>query len=142
MLNADTGIVLVLPGKAADLRQLPAMAAQQLGHLLQHHGIGGPLAAQEVQAWANAPVNYAATRSRSLLTTMNQRKYEVWTSLEHQGIPAYEIALEKWTWFYRHPTLRPNPVGNMGWYEPLQLLRKQLMPAAEVIDLGSRKRMC
>src|SRR3546814_17589777 len=44
LMNAATGPVLVLPARAAALKRLHAMAAEQLGGLLQACGLGGALA--------------------------------------------------------------------------------------------------
>src|SRR3546814_16637154 len=48
LMNAATGTVLVLPARAAALKRLHAMAAEQLGGLLQQCGIGGAPAEGEL----------------------------------------------------------------------------------------------
>src|SRR3546814_14226621 len=65
LMNAATGTVLVLPARAADLKRLHAMAAAQLGGLLQACGIGGALA-EAAPAAPRAPfrIGRAAFRER------------------------------------------------------------------------------
>ena len=61
MLKAATGVGLVLPGRAAELRNLHTHARDQLALLFAHYGIDGALADAELLAWT-APPHYAATR--------------------------------------------------------------------------------
>lgn len=44
LMNAATGTVLIVPGRAADLKRLHEMAAEQLRFLFAACGIGGALA--------------------------------------------------------------------------------------------------
>src|SRR3546814_16086770 len=55
LMNAATGTVLVLPARAAALKRLPAMAAEQLGGLLQACGLGGGRPQAELGG-ARAPI--------------------------------------------------------------------------------------
>src|SRR5690606_10019819 len=92
LMNAATGTMLVLPARAADLRELHVMAARQLGGLLDVLGIDGPLAQAELDALAQ-PFAYARNGNRSLVASMNQRKYEVWAQFAYNRRTAFEAAL-------------------------------------------------
>jgi hypothetical protein len=137
MLNSTTGVGLVLPGNAADLRQLPQMAALQLTHLFQLNGLGSPECARELNAWSS--VQFAATRDRSLLSSLNQRKFEVWVGFEHSSEPAFKAAMRLWDGFFKHPCLPKNQRSHNDWHRPLDLVRARLMPSADVIDLATRR---
>lgn len=73
LMNAATGAVLVLPGRAADLKRLHAMAAEQLRLLFAACGISGVLAEAELDGWRLPPA-FARNGNRSLVASMNQRK--------------------------------------------------------------------
>src|SRR3546814_15528257 len=91
-MNAATGTVLVLPARAADLKRLHAMAAEQLGGLLQVCGIGGALAEAELDA-LREPFAFARNGNRSLVASMNQRRHEAWTQFAYNRLTAFDVAL-------------------------------------------------
>src|SRR3546814_17504720 len=91
-MNAATGTVLVLPARAADLKRLHAMAAEQLGGLLQACGIGGALAEAELDA-LREPFAFARNGNRSLVGSMNPRKHEAWTQFAYNRLTAFDVAL-------------------------------------------------
>lgn len=92
LMNAATGTVLVLPGRAADLKRLHEMAGEQLRFMFAACGVGGARAEAELDAWRLPPV-LARNGSRSLVSSMNQRKYEAWSQFAHNGLTAFEVAL-------------------------------------------------
>ena len=91
LMNAATGLMLVLPGHAEFLQRLHECAAQQFAPLLRDSGIGGALAQAELDAWMQ-PATYARNGNRSLVSSMNQRKVEAWTQFAYNCQPAYEVA--------------------------------------------------
>jgi hypothetical protein len=82
LMNAATGLILIVPGKAADLKQMHVKAANQLDWLLQRCGIEGPLAQAEVDA-LRMPFAFARNGNRSWVASMNQRKFEAWMQFAH-----------------------------------------------------------
>src|SRR3546814_16127403 len=90
-MNAATGTVLVLPARAADLKRLHAMAAEQLGGLLQACGIGGALAEAGLDA-LREPFPFARHGNRSLVAPMNHRRHEAWPQFAYNPLPAFAVA--------------------------------------------------
>ncbi len=126
LMNAATGLVLVLPARAADLRRLHAMAAEQLAPLLAACGIDGPLAQAELDALAQ-PFAYARTRDRSWVASLNQRKYEAWAQFAYSDCNAFEVALR----MLETPFSRKD-LGR-GFHFAADLLRARLRPSAAIL---------
>lgn len=126
LMNAATGLVLVLPGHAEFLRRLHACAAQQLGPLLEACGIGGPLAQAELDALAQ-PFAYVRNGNRSLVASMNQRKYEAWVQFAYNRLPAFEVALR----MLETPFTRKD-LGR-DYQQAPDLLRARLLPSAKIL---------
>ncbi len=136
LMNAATGLVLVLPGKAADLRELHAMAALQLAGLLEECGIGGPLAQAELDA-LHAPFALARNSNRSLVASMNHRKFEVWLQFAHNGLRAYEAAVHGLETPFSRKDL-PVGAGPCGHYHfSSDLLRQRLLPSAKILPFAA-----
>lgn len=81
-MNAATGVILVLPAYAADSKMLHTMAAHQLSDLLAELGINGTRAQAELDALAQ-PFAFTHNSNRSLVASMNQRKYGIWLQFTH-----------------------------------------------------------
>lgn len=126
VMNAATGTMLVLPARAADLKELHVMAARQLAGLLEVLGIDGPLAQAELDALAQ-PFAFARNGNRSLVASMNQRKFQVWAQFAHNRLTAFEAALrELETPFSRKELGR-------DYHYAADLLRKHLLPSAKIL---------
>lgn len=126
LMNAATGLMLVLPGHAEFLRRLHECAAQQLAALLDVCAIRSPLADAEIEAWAH-PCAFARTVSRSLVSSMNQRKYEAWAQFAYAQIPAFDVACRLLdTPFTRKDLGRDYHVAT-------DLVRARLLPSAKII---------
>ena len=136
MLNAATGATLMLNGNAAGLRMLHERALLQFASICEHFDLRGPGVDAELHGF-DAGFTFAATRDRSLLASMNQRKEMAWLRFEHDGYSLAEAALREWEGFFKHPVLGRNTHHNMDWHMPLDLLRQRLMPAAQVIPFPS-----
>ena len=136
MLNAATGAALVLPGNADWLRRLHEAAFIQFGMLCEHFGIEGPAVEAELQGFRDG-FRYGATRDRSLLASMNQRKYAVWMQLEHNSRSLGDAAAVEWEGLFKHPSLGPNTRHRMDYHRPLTLLRQRLVPAADILPFPS-----
>ncbi|WP_305805371.1 hypothetical protein [Stenotrophomonas sp. YIM B06876] len=136
LLNAATGAVLVLPGNAAGLRRLHESALLQFAGICHHHGLHGQGVEAELAGF-HAGFTYAATRDRSLLASLNQRKFAFWLDLEHSDRSLPEVAAHDWEGLFKHPALGRNTRHNMDWHMPLNLLRQRLLPAAQVIPFPS-----
>ncbi|KZC17225.1 hypothetical protein RHOFW510R12_12700 [Rhodanobacter sp. FW510-R12] len=128
LMNAATGTVLVVPGRAVDLKRLYEMAAEQLRFLLAACGIGGALAEGELDAWRSPPA-FARNGNRSLVSSMNQRKYEAWSQFAHGRLTAFEVALR----MLETPFSRKD-LGR-DFHFAADLLRARLMPSAKIIPL-------
>jgi hypothetical protein len=128
LMNAATGTVLVLPGHAADLKRLHDMAAVQLAALLSARAIGSALAEAELDAW-RLPPTFARNGNRSLVSSMNQRKYEAWSQFAHNRLTAFEVALR----MLEAPFSRKD-LGR-DFHFAADLLRARLMPTAKIIPL-------
>ncbi len=138
MLNGATGSVLVLNGNAAGLRALHERALLQFASLCEHFGIRGPLVDAELLGF-HAGFVCAPTRDRSLLASLNQRKYAAWMGFEHRGESLAEAALGEWEHgLFQHPALGRDRRHNMRHHLPLDLLRQRLSPTAEPVPPATR----
>lgn len=140
MLNAATGAVLVLPGHAEGLRKLHEQALLQFAAICEHVGLRGPGVDAELHGF-DAGFAFGATRDRSLLASLNQRKFGFWMDLEHSDRSMPEAAAQDWDGLFKHPALGRNERYKMEYHRPLDLLRQRLLPAADVLPfnrIGSR----
>jgi hypothetical protein len=131
LMNAATGTVLVLPGRAADLKRLHEMAAEQLRFLFAACGIRSAPAAAELTAW-QVPPAFARNGNRSLVASMNQRKYEAWSQFAHARLNAFEVALRMLETPFSRKDL------GCDFHFAADLLRARLLPSAEIIPLPRR----
>lgn len=129
MLNAATGALLVLPGNAEGLRRLQERALLQFAMLCEHFEISGAGLDAELHGF-HAGFAYAATRDRSLLSTMNQRKFGVWMGFEHGNLSLPDAAALEWEGLFQHKSIPRDPRYKMDYHRPLDLVRQRLMPAA------------
>ncbi|MEO6264221.1 MAG: hypothetical protein ABIO58_04575 [Luteimonas sp.] len=125
-MNAATGLVLVLPGHVEFLKRLHECVAQQLVALLDACDIRGPLAQAEVDSWQQ-PATCARNSNRSLVASMNQRKYDAWAQFAYHRLPAYEVALR----MLETPFTRKD-LGRDYHYAPA-LVRARLLSSAKII---------
>ncbi|WP_458072089.1 DUF6933 domain-containing protein [Rhodanobacter sp. BL-MT-08] len=132
MLNAATGAVLVLPGDAAGLRGLHERALLQFAAISNHVGLRGTGVDAELAGF-HAGFAFGSTRDRSLLSSLNQRKFAFWMALEHSNRSLPEVAAQEWDGLFKHPALGRNERHNMEYHRPLDLLRQRLQPAAQVL---------
>lgn len=130
LLNAATGASLLLPGRAADLRNLHIHAGQQLFKLFLHFGLdpSTTLAGTELRAWDNRPV-YANTRDRSLLGSLNRYRFEAWNHFAYGDRSLPDVAARQWEGLFRHPSLAApsRPYGYDAWKRPLNLVYERLI---------------
>lgn len=126
LMNAATGVILVLPARAADLKRLHTMAAEQLAALLESCGIEGPLADAELDALQRP---FACTRNsnRSLVASLNQRKHEAWGQFAWNQLTVFEVALR----MLETPFSRKD-LGR-DFHFAADLLRRHLLPAAKIL---------
>ena len=134
MLNAATGALLVLPGDAAGLRRLHERALLQFAAICEHVGLHEAGVDAELHGF-DAGFTYAATRDRSLLASLNQRKFELWIALEHSDRSLAEVAALQWDGLFKHPALGRNTRHNMEYHRPLDLVRQRLLPSVVPIPL-------
>lgn len=133
MLNAATGAMLVLNGNATGLRVLHERALVQFASLCEHFGIHGPLVDAELHGF-DAGFSFGKTADRSLLSSLNQRKFSAWLGFEHQGHSLAEAALHDWEHgLFQHPALGRNVRHNMEYHRPLELLRARLIPEEKIL---------
>lgn len=138
MLNGVTGATLLLNGNAAGLRVLHERALLQFGSICEHVGIQGLLLDAELDGFA-AGFTFAATRDRSLLASINQRKHAAWVGFEYNGDSLVESAMQSWDGLFKHPELGRDPRYNMDHHRPLDLVRQRLMPPALILPFTSTR---
>ena len=132
LMNAATGLVLILPGMAADLKRLHLMAAEQLAALLDLCNIHGALAQAELDALAQ-PFVFARNGNRSLVASMNQRKFHAWAQFAYNGLSAFEVAVRELDYPFTRKDL---PGGSHGFHVAPDLLRKYLLPSAKILPFA------
>lgn len=138
LLNAATGAVLVLPGNAANLRVLHERALLQFATIAEHHGLRGTGVDAELHGF-DAGFAFAATRDRSLLGSLNERKFELWMTLEHGEHSLPEAAAQDWNGLFRHPALGRNTRFNMEYHRPLDLLRQRLTATTNILPFNATR---
>lgn len=133
LLNAATGAALVLPGRAADLRDLHAHAGQQLFRLFAHYGfdLNVPQVGAELRAWDTSPT-CANSRDRSLLGSLNRFKDEAWHHFAHFNRSLPEAAARQWEGLFKHPALGRNIRHGMEYHRPLDLVRVRLLASGGI----------
>lgn len=126
MMNAATGMILVLPATAADLRQLHVLASEQAAALFRACGIDTPGAQAEVVALGQ-PFAFTKNSNRSLVTSLNLRKFEAWLHLVEDGKSNFEVA--------RHLLEVPFSRKDLarGHHFARDLLRLRLQPMAKIL---------
>lgn len=128
MMNAATGMVLVLPGNAEHLKRLHLLAAEQLASLLPVCCVQGPLAEAELDAWQQ-PATFARTRDRSMVASINRRKSDAWVHFANSDCIGYEVAL----WMLDAPFTRKD-LGK-DYHRASDLVRARLLPSAKILPL-------
>lgn len=125
MLNAATGAVLALPGDAAGLRRLHEHARSLFAAICDYHGLRDDGVGAELRGF-DGGFTCARTRDRSLLGSLNERKFGLWMALEHtlQSLP--EAAARDWDGLFKHPALGRNTRHNMEYHRPIDLVRQRL----------------
>lgn len=131
LMNAATGTVLVLPARAADLRQLHVTAAQQLAGLFTVLDIGSAQAKVELDA-LQTPFTLTANGNRSWVASMNQRKYEAWVQFAYDHITAFDVARR----MLKTPFSRKDLGGDFHF--AADLLRQHLRPSARILHFTAR----
>ena len=134
LMNAATGLNLVLMGGAEHLKQLHTKAAEQFDWVLETCGIAGPLAQAELDA-LRAPFAFARNTNRSLVASMNQRKYQVWTQFAYHRLTAFEAALRELDTPFSRKDLPGG--GYMGFHHAPDLLRARLLPTAKILPFSA-----
>ncbi|MBS0194319.1 MAG: hypothetical protein JSR34_08730 [Proteobacteria bacterium] len=132
MLNAATGIELLLNGNAASLRRLHERAFLQFASLCEHFGLRGPGVDAELHGF-DAGFVFGPTRDRSLLGSINERKLGAWMGFEHNGESLVDCAAREWNGLFKHAALGRNARHGMAYHRPLDLLRERLLPSAQVL---------
>jgi len=117
MLNALTGITLILPARADQLKKINFYAAVQLATLFDHYGIQSPLAEAELLAWQQ-PIQFGKTRSPSLLTSMNRLSDDTWDDFEHHDSSYNESAAKQWLGLFK----KPSEKKATAWTQPIENL--------------------
>ncbi len=141
MINAATGAGLVLPGRAAQLRELHVSAAYQLKVLFNHYGIESHIADRELECWQSPP-QFAATRDRSLLGSLNRVKDDAWHHFAYHNRALPEAAARQWEGLFTHPSLgRGRGRFNMDYHRPLDLVRARLALDHQVSTLPGQDRL-
>jgi hypothetical protein len=126
MLNCSTGATLVLTADASGLRLLQERALLQFAFLSEHYGLRGPGVDAELHGF-HAGFTFAATRDRSLLSSINQRKSGVWNEQEQADHSLANSAAAEWLGLFKHQSLSRDERFNSDYHRPLDLLRQHLM---------------
>jgi len=97
LMNAATGVTLVLPGYAADLRKLHVLAADQLRVIFEVSRVAHNAAAmQELAAWKEAPT-FVTNRNRSMAASLTRAKLDIWAALAYSDDQLVDIAIRHLT---------------------------------------------
>ncbi len=134
MLNGATGVVLVSPANAAELRRLHERALLQFASLCEHFCLRSAGVDAELDGF-DAGFSYGPACDRSLMSSLNQRKSEIWMSLEHADSPA-QIAARLWNGMFQHPALGRDARSNSKYHRPLDLVRQRLMPSDSILPFN------
>jgi hypothetical protein len=140
LLNASTGVGLVLPGHAELLKHLHIHAGQQLFKLLLHYDFNPewPQCTAELAAW-EAPPTYANSSDRSLSGSLNRFKLEAWHSFADRNRSLPEIAASWWEGIFGHPSLPKSHRGSGHYHRPLDLVLDKLAPPGTVLIEDSHR---
>ena len=126
MLNASTGAVLMLNGHAQGLRSLQERAFLQFASLCEFFGIRGPAVDAELHGF-HAGFAFGKTRDRSLLSSINQRKFGAWMGFEWNETALIDEAVREWRdGLFQHPALGRNPRFKSPYHGTLDLIRQRL----------------
>jgi hypothetical protein len=136
LLNAATGAVLALPGDAAGLRRLSEHARSQFAALCEYHELRGNGVDAELRGF-DAGFACARTRDRSLLGSLNERKFGLWMVLEHTAQSLPEAAARDWDGLFKHPALGRNTRHDMDYHRPRDLVRERLSNDGRLRSVGS-----
>lgn len=137
LMNAATGLVLVLMARAEKLKCMHLQAADQLSWLLERCQIDGPLAQAEVDA-LQVPFTFSRNSNRSLVASMNHLKFEAWLQFAERTNNTYEVAAHL---LDRPFTRKDLPGGGyMGFHNTPDLLRARLLPSAKILPFQASAR--
>lgn len=126
MLNASTGAVLMLNGNAQGLRSLQERAFLQFASLCESFGIRGPMVDAELHGF-HAGFAFGKTRDRSLIASIDQRKFGAWMGFEWNETALIDEAVKQWRdGLFRHPALGRNSRFNSPYHDTLDLIRQRL----------------
>lgn len=130
LMNADTGVVMVLPGMAADLVRLSLHAQLHFEVLCHLFDLQGKAVEAEIRGFKGG-FYCGATRDRSLLGSLNERKFEVAASFDHGTESMFDVAAHCWEGLFLPSKHSANPPsGPLDYKKPLALARQRLMPHA------------
>ena len=104
----------------------------QFAGICEQVGLRGAGVDAELQGF-HAGFAFASTRDRSLLSSLNERKFALWLALEHGVQSLFEVAAQQWNGMFKHAALGRNTRHNTEYHRPLDLLRQHLQPAAQII---------
>jgi hypothetical protein len=129
MLNAETGVTLVLPGNVRNFRELEEIAEFQFLALCKVCGIESPLAQEEARHLKKGFM-CATTRSRSLVGSLQQRKFELLLGLEDADCTIFEMAQSFWTGLF----LPPGGAKGLHYRRPIELLSSRFAEISATND--------
>ena len=130
LLNGATGVVMVLPGLAADLVWLSSHAQLHFEVLCNQFDLRGKGVEAEIRGFKGG-FQCGATRDRSLLGSLKERKLEVTAAFDHGIKDKFEISATCWEGLFRPSLYSVNPPsGPHDYKQPLALARQRLMPGA------------
>ena len=126
LLNGATGAVLMLNGNAQGLRSLQERAFLQFASLCESFGIRGPMVDAELNGF-HAGFAFGKTRDRSLIASIDQRKFGAWMGFEWNETALIDEAVREWRdGLFQHPALGRNPRFKSPYHGTLDLIRQRL----------------
>ncbi len=129
MLNGETGVVLVLPGTVRSLRGLAEAAEAQFLELCARCGVDSPLVQEEARHLGMGFM-CAPTRSRSLVGSLQLRKYEAQLGLETKDRAISDVAQTFWNGLF----LPPGAAKGLRYRRPVELLSQRFAEISAVDD--------
>ncbi|WP_179460345.1 hypothetical protein [Stenotrophomonas sp. JAI102] len=136
LMNADTGVVMVLPGLAADLVRLSLHAQLHFEVLCNQFDLQGKAVEAEIRGFKGG-FYCGATRDRSLVGSLKERKLDLADTFDHGTKSKFDAAAHCWEGLFlpsKHSSHPPS--GPHDYKTPLALARERLMPQTPLFPVN------
>jgi hypothetical protein len=126
MLNASTGAVLMLNGNAQGCARCRSARFCNLLPCASSSAFAVLMVDAELHGF-HAGFAFGKTRDRSLIASIDQRKFGAWMGFEWNETALIDEAVKQWRdGLFRHPALGRNSRFNSPYHDTLDLIRQRL----------------